>query len=50
MFTGIAVVFGGLWLVGVVTANTFGGYVHLLLVIAICAALIRFMQDEPSID
>ena len=50
MFIGIAVVFGGLWLVGVVTANTFGGYVHLLLVTSICAVLIRLMQDESSVD
>lgn len=30
-----------LWLLGLVTAHTFGGFIHILLVIAIAAVLIR---------
>ena len=37
----VAVVLIVLWLLGVVTANTMGGFIHILLVIAIIFVLLR---------
>ena len=42
----IAVILGVLWLLGIVTAQTAGGLVHLLLVIAIAVVLIRIIQGR----
>ncbi len=36
-----------LWLLGVVSSYTLGGFVHLLLVIAIVVLLIRIIQGRP---
>jgi uncharacterized protein DUF5670 len=36
-----------LWLLGLVTAYTLGGFIHLLLVIAIVVLVIRLMQGRP---
>lgn len=38
-----------LWLLGVVTSYTLGGFVHLLLVIAIIVVLIRLIQGKNPI-
>lgn len=38
-----------LWLLGVVTAYTLGGFIHLLLVIAIAVVLIRVIQGRPAV-
>lgn len=38
-----------LWLLGVVTSYTLGGFVHLLLVIAIIVMLIRLIQGRNPI-
>jgi hypothetical protein len=35
-----------LWLLGMVSSYTFGGFLHLLLVIAIAAVLIRVIQGR----
>jgi hypothetical protein len=35
-----------LWFLGFVTANTFGGLIHILLVIAIIVAIIRMLQGR----
>jgi hypothetical protein len=45
----IAVVLVILWLLGLVTAYTLGGFIHLLLVIAIIAILIRVINGKKSI-
>lgn len=42
----IAVVLIILWLLGVVTSYTIGGFIHVLLVIAIIAVLIRVIQGR----
>ena len=34
-----------LWLLGVVTSYTLGGLIHILLVVAIIAVLLRVIQD-----
>lgn len=38
-----------LWLLGVVTSYTLGGFVHLLLVIAVIVMLIRLIQGKNPI-
>ncbi len=43
---GIAIVLIILWLLGVVTANTIGGLIHILLVIAIIVVLIRVIKGN----
>jgi hypothetical protein len=35
-----------LWLLGVVTSYTLGGFIHLLLIIAIAVVLIRIIQGR----
>jgi hypothetical protein len=35
-----------LWLIGLVTANTFGGILHVLLVIALVVFVIRLLQGR----
>jgi hypothetical protein len=42
----LLIVFLILWLLGVVTAYTFGGLIHLLLVIAIVVVLVRVIQGR----
>jgi hypothetical protein len=38
-----------LWLLGVVTSYTLGGFIHLLLLIAIAVVLIRIIQGRRPI-
>lgn len=38
-----------LWLLGMVSANTMGGFIHILLVIAIVVVLIRVIQGRNPI-
>lgn len=45
----IATVLLILWLLGMVTANTMGGFLHVLLVVAIIAVLIRIIQGRRPI-
>lgn len=45
----IAVVLVILWLLGLVTSYTLGGFIHLLLVIAIVAILLRVIQGRPPL-
>lgn len=45
----IAVILLVLWLVGLVTSYTLGGFLHLLLVIAIIVVLIRLIQGKKPI-
>jgi hypothetical protein len=35
-----------LWLIGVVSAHTFGGFIHILLVVAIVIVLIRVISGR----
>jgi hypothetical protein len=43
MLESIAVILLILWLLGVVTATLLGGFIHILLVLAIVMVLIRFI-------
>lgn len=45
----IAVVLALLWLLGMVSNYTLGGFVHLLLVLAIASVLIRVIQGRRAI-
>ncbi len=38
-----------MWVIGMVSSYTFGGFLHLLLVIAIAAVLIRVIQGRRAI-
>lgn len=42
----IAIVLVVLWLLGLVTAHTMGGFIHILLVIAIVVVLVRIIQGR----
>ena len=37
------------WLLGVVSAYTLGGFIHLLLLLAICVVLIRVIQGRKPV-
>ncbi|HZI76424.1 MAG TPA: lmo0937 family membrane protein [Gemmatimonadales bacterium] len=39
-----------LWLLGIVSANTFGGFIHVLLVLAIALVLMRGIQADRTPD
>ncbi len=47
MLETIAVVLIVLWLLGFVTSNTMGGFIHILLVIAVVVILIRVIRGRP---
>jgi hypothetical protein len=46
MLWAIAVVLIILWLLGLVTSYTMGGFIHVLLVIAVIVVLIRVIQGR----
>jgi hypothetical protein len=46
MLTTIAVILIILWLLGMVTSYTLGGFIHVLLIIAIIMILIRLIKGE----
>jgi hypothetical protein len=45
----IAVVLLALWLLGLMTAYTLGGFIHLLLVIAVIVVLLRTIQGRRAL-
>jgi hypothetical protein len=45
----IAAILVVLWLIGVVTSYTLGGFIHILLVIAIITVLIRVIKGQKPI-
>jgi hypothetical protein len=42
----IAMVLAVLWLLGMVSANTMGGFVHILLILAVAVILINVIQGR----
>ena len=38
-----------LWVLGMVTSTTLGGFIHLLLLIAVAVVLIRIIQGRPAL-
>jgi len=49
MLTTIAVVLICLWLLGMITSYTIGGFIHILLIIAVIMILIRLIRGEKVI-
>jgi hypothetical protein len=49
VLTTILVVLLALWLLGLVTSYTLGGFIHLLLVVAIIVVVLRFIQGRNLI-
>ena len=47
MLETIAVILLILWLLGLVTSYTLGGFIHLLLVIAVVLVLVRLISGNP---
>jgi len=45
----IAVVLVLLWLLGIVTSYTVGGFIHILLVIAVIMVLVRLIQGRNPV-
>jgi len=46
MLQTIAVILLILWLLGLVTSNTVGGFIHILLVVAVIMILVRLIQGR----
>lgn len=49
MLTTILVILMVMWLLGMVTSYTLGGFLHILLVIAIAVVLIRVIQGRKAV-
>ena len=45
----VAVVLVVLWLVGLVSSYTMGGFIHILLVVALVVILVNFLSGRKSI-
>lgn len=50
MLETLAIILLLLWLLGVVSSYTLGGFVHLLLVVAVIVVLVRVIQGRPPIS
>ena len=50
MLSTIIVVLVVLWLLGIATSYTLGGFIHLLLVLAVIAVLVRVIQGRNPIS
>jgi hypothetical protein len=49
MLMTIAVILLVLWLLGMVSASTIGGFIHVLLVLAIIIVLVRIIQGRRPV-
>jgi hypothetical protein len=49
MLWGLAVILIVLWLLGLVSSYTMGGFIHVLLVVAIVVVLIRVIQGRKVV-
>jgi len=45
----IAVILFVLWLIGLLASYTLGGFIHVLLVIAIILIIVRLVQGKPVV-
>jgi hypothetical protein len=48
LFT-VAILLAVLWALGLVTSYTLGGFIHILLVVAIVVVLVRVIQGRSSV-
>jgi len=46
----VFVILLALWLLGIVSANTFGGFIHVLLWLAIAVVLLRVLQERRKMS
>ena len=46
MLETIAIILVVLWILGLVTSNTMGGFIHALLIIAVVVVLVRIIQGR----
>lgn len=49
MLVTIAAILAVLWLLGLISSYTLGGFIHLLLVVAIIMVLVRLIRGENPI-
>lgn len=49
MLTTIAVILVVLWLLGMVSSYTLGGFIHILLVVAVVVVLVRIIQGRKVV-
>jgi Family of unknown function (DUF5670) len=49
MFETIAIILIVLWLLGLVSSYTMGGFIHILLVLAIVVILVRVVQGRRAL-
>lgn len=49
MLITIAIILGILWFLGIVTAHTIGGFIHILIVIVIVIVLIRIIRGQKVV-
>ncbi len=45
----ISIILIVLWIIGLVSSNTMGGYIHILLVIAIIVVLVKLIRGKNPI-
>jgi hypothetical protein len=50
MLETIAIILLILWLLGLVSSYTMGGFIHLLLVVAIVVVLVRIIRGKPPVE
>ena len=49
MLSTIAIILIALWLLGLVTSITMGGFIHVLLVVAVIMVLVRLIQGRKIV-
>ncbi len=49
MLLTIAIILGVLWLLGLLTATTFGGLIHILIVVAVIIVLINLFRGKKVV-
>jgi Family of unknown function (DUF5670) len=49
MLETVAVILIVLWLLGLVSSYTMGGFIHILLVVAIIVILVRLIRGKPPV-
>jgi hypothetical protein len=49
MLTTIAIILIVLWLLGIISSYTIGGFIHILLVVAIIMLLVRLIRGENGV-
>ena len=49
MFETIAVILVVLWLLGLVSSYTMGGFIHILLVVALIVVIVRVIQGNRAL-